>query len=125
MSTIDELINKERSGSKFVQNGSFKVRATEWVDGKLYFIPYYRSMCSWNGLSDSGISRRHPIDRDDFEIYVEPKPKKVKHWLWTYREQVRFCSYNPDTGLPAAESSGKWIQIPGSEVEIPGSEVEM
>ncbi len=76
MSTIDELINKERSGSKFVQNGSFKVRATEWVDGKLYFIPYYRSMCSWNGLSDSGISRRHPIDRDDFEIYVEPKPKR-------------------------------------------------
>ena len=107
MSTIDELINKERSGSKFIQDGSFKVRRPDWPPAN-YFLPYFKTYGNsyWHGIDEDKDATNVSVT-DDFEIYEEPKPK-VKHWLWTYREQVRFCSYNP----------GKWIQIPGSEVEM-------
>jgi len=115
MSTVDELINKERSGSKFIQDGSFKVKRYGW--NVAYFLPYYKTKDKyWSGLDSDGDGASHKDIIDEYEIYEEPKPK-VKHWLWTYREQVRFCSYKPTIGLSYSEQE-EWTKIPGSEVEI-------
>ena len=115
MTTIDELINKERSGSKFIQDGSFRVRRPDWK-GDYFIMPYYKTKDKyWSGLDRDGETTCYK-DCLGFEIYEEPKPK-VKHWLWTYREQVRFCSYKPTIGLSYSEQE-EWTKIPGSEVEM-------
>ncbi len=47
MSTIDELIDQLYFlGGEFVQDGTFKVTRTAWVNG-LHFIPYFKSDGEW------------------------------------------------------------------------------
>jgi len=110
MSTIDELIDKWIPEKKFVQDGTFKVKRTNWEG---YFIPYYKADSIWHGIGDNGKSEWYNADVESLEIYTEPK-KKVKHWLWTYLGVVKFGSSNP--GGSAIDA--KWKKIPGTEVEI-------
>jgi len=120
MSTIDELIRSYKNKSllskdiikPFVQDGSFRVTRPDW-DDDYYLMPYYKTKNYWYGLDCNRNSSCYKHDANDFEIYVETR-KKLKHWLWTSREQVKFCSYNPQ----ARSDEPEWMQIPGSEVEL-------
>jgi len=112
MSTIDELI-AEVTGVKFkfVQNGSFKVKRSDWEE-VYYYLPYFKNVSGyWHGVDSDGNSRCISVDNNQFKIYEKPK-KKVNRCLWFHETGVVHC-------LNSEKPPGvNWTKIPGIEVEI-------